>query len=370
MTTRDDWIYLNYAAITPIQKGVREAIDRCIDLQQRGGTVHYRELFEEVNRIRGRCGELIGAPARNIFFAQNTSNVMNAAALSLPLDAGASVLLPAEEFPANVRPWLHRRDKSGTRIHRVAMDGHRIDMDAIARGLAAGASVLSVSFVQYLAGYRADLEALGSLCRQYGAWFVVDAVQGVGLWPVDVARSRPDFLGASAHKALLGIEGIGIGYASDRALLELDVPWGGWLSVERPWEFHDDEQGYASDARRFEAGSPNLVGIWALGAAVDAALERGVDETRTYLLGLTDVLLGGLDRLGLEIVSPREAEHRSHIVSIRAPLPGLGARLEAKRIVVSERGPYLRFSPSCLTREEEIHSTIRTLEQVMLGEGP
>lgn len=366
MTTHDDWIYLNYAAVTPIQKGVRQAMDRCIDLQQRGGTVHYRELFKEVDRIRDRCGALIGAQARNIFFAQNTSNVMNAAALSLPVEDGAAVQLPAEEFPANVRPWLHRRAISGTAVHRIEMEGHRLDLAAVRRGFEAGARILSVSFVQYLAGYRADLEALGALCREHDAWFVVDAVQGTGLWPIDVSRSRPDFLGASAHKALLGIEGIGIGYASDRVIEELDVPWGGWLSVERPWDFHDDEQGYAPDARRFEAGSPNLVGIWALGAAVEEALERGVEKTSKHLLELTDLLLTGLDRLGLEVVSPRDSEHRSHIVSIRAPLPGLGARLEAEGVVVSERGPYVRFSPSCLNREEELQRSLAILERVLL----
>lgn len=361
--TRDPWIYLNFAAVSPMLPHVRAAIEALLDLQQRGGTVHYREIFARVEAVRALAAELIGAPTRNVFFVRNTTTGLNVAALSLPLTSEGGVLLPEDEFPANVRPWLSRE---GAPVHWLRMvDGRFTPCDVEMALAASHAEALSVSHVQYKSGFRADLDALGEACRAHDAWFVVDAVQGLGLWPLDVKTCRPDVLSASSHKALLGLEGIGVGYVSDRVLDERPVPWGGWLSLERPWAFDEHTQPYADSARRYEEGTPNLVGICALGAALERVLNKGPRVIAAELQGLVERLIQGIDRLGLELVSPREPEARSHIVSFVPPRPGLVDLLETQGVVVAERGGALRVAPCDLNTIEEIDRFFQTLEQVL-----
>jgi cysteine desulfurase / selenocysteine lyase len=358
--TRDPWIYLNFASVSPMLPHVRAAVEGLLDLQQRGGTVHYREIFARVEVVRALAAELLGAPTRNVFFPRNTTTGINVAALSLPLTAEGGVLLPEDEFPANVRPWLSRE---GAPVHWLRMvDGRFAARDVEMALEASHAEALSVSHVQYMSGFRADLDALGQACRDHDAWFVVDAVQGLGLWPVDVKTCRPDVLSASSHKALLGVEGIGVGYVSDRVLDELAVPWGGWLSLERPWAFDEHTQAYADSARRYEEGTPNLIGLFALGAALERVLSKGPRVIEAELQGLVDRLIEGIDRLGLPLRSPRQPEARSHIVSFVPPRPGLAEQLESRGVVVAERGGAVRVAPCDLNTLEEIDRFLRILE--------
>src|SRR5207253_4103000 len=189
--------------------------------------------------------------------------------------------------------------------------------------------LLSLSFVEYATGFRNDLDTIGGLCRERGLYFFVDAIQGLGVLPLDVRRTPIDFLAADGHKWLLGPEGAGIFYIR-RELVDLLHPVGvGWNSVVGCRNFSRLEFQLKPHAGRWESGTLNVAGITALGASMELLLEIGIAAIAQRILELTDYLCARAERVGFEIYSSRRPEDKSAIVSFIAP--GRDVRLLVRR---------------------------------------
>jgi cysteine desulfurase / selenocysteine lyase len=137
----------------------------------------------------------------------------------------------------------------------------------------------------------------------------------------------------------------------------------GWLSIKEPFAF-DYRLDLLPDARRFEPGSDNTIGICGLGGTLELIAELGNEAIEARVIGLTELLCEGLARKGYRIVSPRGARERSGIVifdSERHPTEVLFERLTAARIVVSVRGGAIRVSPHYYNSEDEIAQLLATL---------
>src|SRR5262249_10443577 len=153
---------------------------------------------------------------------------------------------------------------------RILVDDVRAAMDGRTR-------LVSLSFVEFATGFRNDLGAVGQLCRERGALFLVDAIQGLGVFPLDVRRTPVDFLAADGHKWLLGPEGAGILYVRRERVDELRAVEVGWGSVVQGHDFDHIALDLKPHAGRWESGTLNAGGILALGASLGLVLEMGVE---------------------------------------------------------------------------------------------
>jgi len=183
-------VYLNNASIGPIPERTRRALD---DFNQRR-TAPYRLPDRDLQAIlataRQAAANLIGATPGEIALAANTGHGISLAATALPLAPGDIVLVSAREFPANVYPWLLlRRRGIEVELAPCAPTGWPDEDYLVERLGDPRVRVLAVSFVQFATGYRADLARLGAAARANGAYFVVDAIQGVGNSPLDVGET-------------------------------------------------------------------------------------------------------------------------------------------------------------------------------------
>jgi selenocysteine lyase/cysteine desulfurase len=245
----------------------------------------------------------------------------------------------------------------------------RVLTDDLAAAVDARTRALSLSYVQFLSGFRADLGAVAELLRRRApdALFVVDAIQGLGVLPLDVAATGVDFLSADAHKWLLGPEGVGLGFASARALERIEPALEGWLSVEQPFDFFDLEQPLKASAARFEEGAYNLAGIHGMAGSLELLLEVGVPALAARVLELTDWLVAGLEEIGWRCLSPRahDGEKSGIVLATREGLDlgRLRARLRAAGIVVSIRDGALRAAPHAYNTEEELARLLALLRE-------
>jgi selenocysteine lyase/cysteine desulfurase len=227
--------------------------------------------------------------------------------------------------------------------------------------------VLSLSQVQFLSGFRIDLEAVGELCRRRApdALFVVDAIQALGVFPAPVEAAGVDLLAADAHKWLLGPEGVGIGYVSPRGLERIQPALEGWLSVQRPFDFFDLEQPLKDSAARFEEGAYNLAGLHGLLGSLELLAEVGLAALERRVLELTDRAAEGLRERGFRVLSPRghPGEKSGILLAGRSGLDfgALEARLRRAGIIVSIRGGALRVAPHAYNNEEEIDRLLAEL---------
>ena len=219
-------IYLNHAGVAPLSRPAAEAMTRLAADALNFGSFHYAEWLEAYEGLRVAAARLIGASPREIAIVKNTSEGIATVAMGIDWKPGDRIVVFREEFPANYLPWK-KVEARGVHLEWLSCTASPDEIDAASKG----ARLLAISFVQYLGGYRADLGAIGEICRRRGCLFLVDAIQGLGAFPVDVERAHIDALAADGHKWLLGPEGCGILYVRQSRQDEIEPAEFGWTNV-------------------------------------------------------------------------------------------------------------------------------------------
>ena len=362
----ESWIYLNHAAVAPLCHPSARAMRRLVTDVEENGMVNYGEWNRLYSRARRSAATLIGSRPDEIAFLKNTPDGILTVANGLRWRSGDNVVLGHREFPANVYPWLNLRDR-GIEIRWVEEREGRLSLADFSAAIDDNTRVLSVSSVEFFSGFRNDLAGLSNLCQQRDIFFVVDAIQSLGVLPIDVTELGIDALAADGHKWLLAPEGCALFYCSRRALPKLKVSALGWSGVETAYDFLNYDETLYPDARRFETGTQNTVGIAGLKGSIDFLLEQGIPAIEQRILELTDRLCEGLATGGFRLLSPRGPGEKSGIVTFSHPsveAQTLFQRLHQERIISAVRGGQLRLSPHFYNTEEEIDRALEVLSAV------
>ncbi len=357
------WIYFNHAATSPYSVLTAQAMDRYIrDFEQNGG-LNYQEWEGVHEEVRGLAGRLLDCKPSEVAVVSNTSEGANIVAQGLRLEAGDNILLPAKEFPANIYPWLNLHRK-GVEVRFVPLRNGRLDIEEFLAHADGRTKLAAVSSVAYHNGFRLDLETLGARLHELEILFYVDAIQSLGVFPMDVKRYRISFLAADGHKWLLGPEGAGIFYCAEEGLERLNQAYASWRSVREPHRFDHISFKFAEGARRFECGTPPMAGVAGLNQSLKTLLEVGIQRIGDRVRELTGQAGDGLIKKGYNLLSPWEKGERSGIVtfthSSRTP-EDLFAILSEARVVATVRGGGVRISPHFYNSEEEIERFLSVL---------
>jgi selenocysteine lyase/cysteine desulfurase len=197
----------------------------------------------------------------------------------------------------------------------------------------------------------------------------VDAIQGLGVIPMDVVREGIDFLAADAHKWVLGPEGIGVFYCRRDLCQRLHPALIGWRSMVDPFAFESPKYELRSDAQRFEEGSQNLMGIFGLGAAMGLLREIGIETIQRRVQDLGDVIMAQADRRGFEVKTPRDRRARGGIVTVAGDFDAGNLRdaLRDRLIMVNVRAGGIRISPHFYNTEEEILNCFAEIDGITEG---
>jgi selenocysteine lyase/cysteine desulfurase len=356
-------IYLNHAAVAPWPARTAQAVQgfaqRCLE----SGAQHYRDWEQAEQGLREQLAVLIHAgSAEDIALLKSTSEALSVVSQGFPWRAGDNVVICAEEFPSNRIVWEALADR-GVTVRPVPVQGAPDPEQELLTAFDARTRLLAVSSVQYAAGLRLDLARLGEACARRGVAFCVDAIQGLGAVPHDVGAMRIDFLMADAHKWLLGPEGVAVFYCRPEWRERLALHQFGWRMVEDPLNFERRDWQPAASARRFECGSPNMLGIHACAASLSLLLEIGADRTEQRILERSEYLFDSIARAPqLELITDKRRGRYAGIVAFRhreLPSPALFQRLLAHDVICSQRGGGIRFAPHCYNRLEDLERALR-----------
>jgi len=365
-----EWAFFNHAAVAPLSKRAHERILEWAADVTNHGNVREAEWYREVEAVRAASARLIAAVPEEIAFLKNTSEGLALVAEGLDFKAGDSVVIVGREFPANVYPWLHL-ESCGVTVH-VVQPGEqgRVNIDDIAAAMDGSTRLLSISFVQYASGFRSNLAALGRLCRERNVLFCVDAIQGLGVFPVDVTAMQIDFLAADGHKWLVSPEGAAIFYCRSELLDRLRPVSVGWKSVANYGSFAQLDFRFPPTAARFECGSLNVAGIVALGASLQLLEEVGIPEIEQRVNAVTDLLTQRLAAAGANVYSSRQPGEWSGIVSFEWP-DGDPRRLKLhclkRQVMISYRDGRLRASPHFYNNAADIDALLDALTSADAG---
>jgi cysteine desulfurase/selenocysteine lyase len=361
--------YLNHAAIAPWPRRASEAVSRFARENVNLGASDYPAWLATERRLRERLARLLNAPSRgDIALVKNTSEALSLVAFGLDWQPGDQVVISDEEFPSNRVVWEALTDR-GVEVVQASL----AVADPEASLLAAcnrRTRLLAISAVQFGSGLRLDLTRLGQGCRARNVLFCVDAIQQIGALPFDVQRYECDFAMADGHKWMLGPEGLGVFYCRAALRPQLRLNAYGWHMLDNLGDFERRQWQPARSARRFECGSPNMLGACALEASLSLLEEVGMDEVARQLQRRVEQLHQGLAGIArVQLHSPDSPERRGGIVTFSISgqnSADIHRTLTAERTICALRGPGVRFSPHFYTSEQLIDEAVQQVRRLAM----
>ena len=346
-------IYLNHAGVSPLCRRAADAMRELTQDALEWGSWHYDKWSAAYNGLRSSAATLIGSKPTEIAIVKNTSEGIAMFAGGLRWQAGDRVVAFREEFPANLFPWMRLEQQEIIQVTWLSYLDPLEVIDEACRG----ARALSISFVQFLSGYRADLRAIGEICARRGCLFFVDAIQGLGVFPLDVKDCHISALAADGHKWLLGPEGCGILYVREDLQDSIEPIEFGWTNTKERNDYSSRDMSLRPDAGRYECGTLNTVGVYGLRASIDLLLEIGIAKVCEAVRINADIVARTLQ--DCEILGQRTEKTASGIISFRRRDENYLVtlrRMKAKKIMSAPRQGWIRVSPHFYTTPRSIEA--------------
>ncbi|HEX5758982.1 MAG TPA: aminotransferase class V-fold PLP-dependent enzyme [Thermoanaerobaculia bacterium] len=359
--------YLNCAHLGPMPRVAVEATARALQLKTNPHRIPDRDFYAVPDAFRRAVARLVGAAPSDIAVADSTTFGIMLVVNGLDWRAGDQVLIAARGFPANRFPW-HWLERRGVEVIEVPDDPEVPEVERFAAAMSPRTRVVSMEWVSYRTGLRRDLAAVGALCRDRGALFVVDGTQGVGGLHLDLAATPCDLLACSGYKWMLGPYGVGFAYLTAETaerLVPHNVNWFRIAGAEDFTRLADCELELVPGASRFDKNATaSFLDLAGATAAADYLAEITMRAVEAHVRALLDRLLAGLPT-GYRPAGSLRPERRSNILCLAAATfeetRRAHERLIAAGVVVSLRDAAIRVSPGIYNTEEEIDRLLELL---------
>jgi cysteine desulfurase / selenocysteine lyase len=349
----DHWTYLYNGSIHPCAQPVADAMAAFLRQWQEGGETAFFPGHEAFGRLREKFAALIHVDAKNIVITESTTAALTLAAQLLRPHAGQNLVVTDLAFMSSTYNWLVGQI-AGCEMRFVKSHEGQIRMDDLAAAVDENTAAVSICAVTVGSGFRFNLHDVHAIVAPRGTPLIVDGAQAVGV--VDVHASDPplDFLACTASKWLMGPAGVGFLYVADK-YLDAAPPGAGWYAAANiaDWDVRHCE--LYPDARRFQGGIPNLIGVVGALAGLELLEQIGRDFIERRVRELTTHAIEGLDKLGVDLWTPRADHQRAGIVFLRPPeAASLHAKLKAAHIYCGHFLGGIRIDPTFYNTHEEI----------------
>jgi selenocysteine lyase/cysteine desulfurase len=368
-------IYLKAAGGSPMSKSAYKASVKYLDEMHRLGDTLWEKYMEDVNALRKLVGEYINAKPYEIAFLINTSSGMNVIA-SL-LDKG-KIIYAEGEFPSSILIFKVK----GFECKKIkSNDDHTYPIETINTSIENDTNYLIHSHIQYLTGFKQDIQALGKISREHGLINIINATQSFGAFPIDVQADNVDMLVASGLKWICSGYGAGILFIRDKYISEKGLPFSSWLSVENAFSMDNDNLNVINQTRYLDGlgGTPNFAALVALKGSMELVkrigngnIPNGVNLIQKRIESLTNHFSEQIKELDFKIITPLDLKYRSGIITLENnKAESIFNKLLAKNVQVSLRNypkstekTLLRFAFNYYNNFEDIDKTISILKQI------
>jgi selenocysteine lyase/cysteine desulfurase len=359
-------IYFNHASTGPLSSLVVNRLVELLKLKSESKIDDYASFLKVLEDTKELLADMINCNIDRTAFIDNTSNGLNILAQSIDWKKGDRILLNDVEFPANVYPFINLK-RFGVEVDFVKSENGIVTAEQIIDAVKPETRLISISFVQFLSGYKVDLEKIGSYCRANNIIFAVDGIQGIGAVTIDVTKSKIDFLSSGTQKWLLGMQGLAFIYVDEnfqRKMMPANV---GWLSVQNAWNLLDYTMNLKTSANVFQGGTLNSFGIYAFNNSLKLFKDFGYDNVQTNVISNTKYFNEKLKSIGINpALAYCNDENLAGIVTFKPENPELIFELlEKQKIVCSLREDLIRFSPHFYNTHQDIDLVINALSKII-----
>ncbi len=319
--------------------------------------------------LKEKIAHLINAKSENIILTGSTTHGLNIFANGITLKAGERVAFADTEFPAVVYPWLNQNKLRGIEYIFIPSINGKVAMENIEKIIRENnVKVLTISSVGFL-GFRNNLTEISKICKKYSCFLVVDAIQSIGVCPMDVKKYSIDYLAAGSQKWMMAPAGIGFAYINDEMKKYIAPTYVATSSIKYDFKnFLKYELNFKDDGSAYENSTLNCLGMIGLESSIELFLKLGVENIFKHILNLLDYFILNLDKSKYSIESDLNTENRSNILifsyKIKEENDSIQKYLESKNIFIALREGFLRISPHLFNNYGDIEVLIKELNSI------
>ncbi|MGI6576213.1 MAG: aminotransferase class V-fold PLP-dependent enzyme [bacterium] len=366
----NEYVYLNSASIALMPMPVQNKLESFSKRINYAGTVSFDEEAEinSVEGTRDAISQLLNCSQDNL--AIITSATEGLCQVAWGLQPKGKILVIDIDFPSDVTAWARVAKQTGAQLEFIKIKDRPADLltQEVIDNIDANTSIVSVSHAQYANGLVLDIHALAEACHDQNAKCIVDAVQSVGIVPIDLSNSKVDALVVGGYKWLCGPFGAAALYISDELKECIEPTFVGWRSMKNPYHFDATRYEYNDGLKAYEYSTMSYAAGYALGESVKYINNLGIDQIRKQAIKVSNYLIERLDQLGATVLSPREEYRRTGTVFARFPgYDGeiVTAELNKNNVIVSPRFNGTRFSCHFFNNEQDVDKAVDILEKIL-----
>ncbi len=357
-------IFLNTAAIGRISPlAAKKMSDAVIALSQ--GAPDIRNWVLSMERCRRKAAELFGvAGPESVGFLQNTSQAISTVAEGLSWEQGDEIIVPSVEYPANQYPWINLQRRGTVLVSAEPNQYGGLEWEDFERYITPKTKLISFSHVQFLNGYRCDIERIARECRSRGIITVVDVIQSAGVFDLHQNKWGVDCMVAGSQKWLQGPPGIGILSISPDLISQISPVLTGAFSVKNPHDVTEIVLDFHDDGHKFESGTMNFLGF----VGFEQALTESLEDSGEVVLLRRDLLRRELLQRGMTICGSDKSEKLSGIITFThstIDIEALFEKLNLLGVVATFRKNSIRLAPDRSTSIENIHDFVEILDRTI-----
>lgn len=357
----EEGVYLNSPYITPSPRQVVDA-GHVFWQAKAANPISLGDMLAETTRVRQKFGLLIGATEPEVGILDATSAGENLVARSLELGAGDNVVIDDLHYETTYALYRTLAESRGVELRIVRSGDGAATAEEFAALVDDATRLISVAWVSHRNGYVHDLQALAELAHAHGAYLYADAIQGIGMLPLDVRETGIDFLTAGTYKWMLGGYGVAPFFVRSELLDTIEPDRAGSLNIanELP-DFHFELH---EDARKYIYATPAFGAIYQLRAALDYLLEVGVANIAHHTVSLAGRLHEGLRSQGHRVLTPPGNDSAIVVFEHAHDPDAVRESLEAAAIQVTIRngGSQIRIGAALFNNEHEIDRLLQVAE--------
>ncbi len=364
---KTDQIYFNHASIGPWCKLAINRINEYMKERSGENIENYSSFLKWSSAAKEKLSLLINTVPSRIGWVDNVSNGLNILAQGIDWKSGDRIILNDLEFPSNVYPFLNLK-KCGVEIDFVKNRNGMVDVEDIEKVITHKTRLISISHVQFLTGYRANIDAIGELCRENGIIFCVDAIQSAGVVCIDVQKSKIDFLAGGTQKWFMSSEGLAYIFITENLQERLQQKFVGWTSVEDAWNLLDYKLNFKKSADRFQNGTLNALGIAIFEAVLNLFINYGMHNVEERIIANSNYFIEKLSSIGVNpILKNISKEKIAGIITFKHEKARIiFDELKQQNIHCALREGMIRFSPHFYNTQDEIDIVIDKLRRILI----